>query len=1150
MKTNFLYCVLAGVMFVGVTQAKAGTPESSTASNPKWYRVYTPNRSNYALTSYGIGVKMKGTTPKKPYYDNVLWRFEKTSEGTYNIVCMDGAYIDPSRTVSIGGNYAFTPTATEPSQKWTVAPAADKDDLYTICNGDTQLHQGESGSGYYVINWGGGTNVTDAGCLFRFEAQELSELETLKAKALGLLNSRTEKGINPGQYSSAARTAFQKAITSSTTAEQFAEAEAAYLASMNKVEAGTTYFLKSSPSMSYCEGKYIYSNGSTAQPKWGDKLASSKYAWTFEDAGDGKFYIRNYYTGEYIEPDNGEETTGAVTTSATPKTKYAVTSLGQSAFNITPEGKSPLHAQNNGAVLVMWNGGLGSASAWQFEAVTKKELYSQMKVQSVSVSPGIQTYAPGNTDEVLLKFQVDVEGFKGSVTLNTFTIGFSDKTTNAAADLENVKLYLSANEDFISNGQRDATLIGTTSDFEDNTATITVDEGLAMSVGTSTFYVTADIKNTATVGNAVDATLNKITYNTDEKLTVKQNNPEGVAYIYDVASKPYQPYDKGSHYWRIPAMIVLRNQTGDNASKNGRVVTMADNRFTHNGDLPNHIDVYERHSDDGGKTWSEHKFVVGSESDEKFVNVANKGFGDVALVETGKGKLIAIMASGQGYFSSTPSSPITPMIITSDDGGDTWSSLQSLYDVLYKTSYPQGQVQGSFAGSGRGLVLERQQDESRNGRVMFAMSHRFPDGVIYQYIIYSDDEGMTWKMSSQSAYTRGDESKLVELADGTVMISVRQSGNRGFNTSADGGDTWGVQRTSADIWGNACNADILYYNKHILLHSYINDSSRKNLTVCASLDNGKTWGNKRVICAPASAYSTMDLTEDGKIAILFEDASCSSGYVLNYVSFPIDWVVEGDPARKLFEAALSKAKTIVDSKGYTDAGDAEVGEYSQESIDLLKAVIPTESEMSALTDYDGITAKLEEAVNNVVATRVTVAGHENTALFTLSSYENIASSAPYFINKEGKAEANTNDKAQLWQFLPADGNNQVYVKAYDEDIYLHRTVNSADVVSVPAVWELTKGAGEYYHLRSTHERNTYMVINVDNGSLNFWSNTGGNAQWSTKFVLTAMGTVGIEGVEEETAAQEVFYDLSGRRLGKRPAKGVYISSDRRKYMVK
>ena len=206
--------------------------------------------------------------------------------------------------------------------------------------------------------------------------------------------------------------------------------------------------------------------------------------------------------------------------------------------------------------------------------------------------------------------------------------------------------------------------------------------------------------------------------------------------------------------------------------------------------------------------------------------------------------------------------------------------------------------------------------------------------------------------------------------------------------------------------------------------------------------------------------------------------------------------------------------------------------------------------MSALTDYDGITAKLEEAVNNVVATRVTVAGHENTALFTLSSYENIASSAPYFINKEGKAEANSNDKAQLWQFLPADGNNQVYVKAYDEDIYLHRTVNSADVVSVPAVWELTKGAGEYYHLRSTHERNTYMVINVDNGSLNFWSNTGGNAQWSTKFVLTAMGAVGIEGVEEETAAQEVFYDLSGRRQEKRPAKGVYISSDRRKYMVK
>lgn len=109
--------------------------------------------------------------------------------------------------------------------------------------------------------------------------------------------------------------------------------------------------------------------------------------------------------------------------------------------------------------------------------------------------------------------------------------------------------------------------------------------------------------------------------------------------------------------------------------------------------------------------------------------------------------------------------------------------------------------------------------------------------------------------------------------------------------------TWGTQTTNSNISGNACNADILYYNKHVLLHSYVNNGSRKNLTVKASFDNGKTWGNGIVICAPSSCYSTMDLTKDGKVAILYEDASCSTGFALTYASFPIDWIVPGGDPR-------------------------------------------------------------------------------------------------------------------------------------------------------------------------------------------------------------------------------------------------------------
>ena len=189
---------------------------------------------------------------------------------------------------------------------------------------------------------------------------------------------------------------------------------------------------------------------------------------------------------------------------------------------------------------------------------------------------------------------------------------------------------------------------------------------------------------------------------------------------------------------------------------------------------------------------------------------------------------------------------------------------------------------------------------------MFAMSHRFAGNNIQEYIIYSDDEGETWHMSPNSAYSGGDESKLVELADGTVMISVRQYGQRGYNTSTDGGMTWGTQRKWADISGIACNGDILYFNENVLLHSYVNNgSARKNLTVKASFDQGKTWTKEFVACLPSSGYSTMDITGDGQVAIFYEDASCSTGYVQNYGVFPIDWLAPGQVATGIGSPAIS-----------------------------------------------------------------------------------------------------------------------------------------------------------------------------------------------------------------------------------------------------
>lgn len=728
-------------------------------------------------------------------------------------------------------------------------------------------------------------------------------------------------------------------------------------------------------------------------------------------------------------------------------------------------------------------------------------------------------------------------------TANSVTL---DLGATNAADLENIQVFTSKNDDFIINGQRNATLVGKTETVTSNTVKVDFTAGVPVTA-TTTFYVTADIKSDATVGNKFDVAITGLTYNTDKTATITSGNPEGQGVIYKVQSAPFQPYDLGSHYWRIPAMVVLHHQKGENASKNGRVVTMADNRFDHNGDLPSHIDVYERHSDDNGATWSTHKMVVGTEADHALVG-GGHGFGDVSLVECASGKIVAIMVGGPGYFQSTPSNPIVPTIITSTDGGDTWSTPRTLTNELYKTTYKEGAVQGSFAGSGRGLMLQRQKDKQLNGRIMFAMSHRFANNNVQEYIIYSDDEGNTWKFSTQSAYSGGDESKLVELADGTVMISVRQSGQRGYNKSTDGGVTWGTQAKWADISGCACNGDILYVNKHVMLHSYPNNGSRKNLTIKASFDDGKSWSNPYVVCAPGASYSTMDVTKDGDIAIFYEDNACSTGFVLNYVVLPTSFIYEGTPSLKAFKAVQASAQVILEKgAGYETAETAKAGEFSKASVDALKALLPTAEELAKLSDdeLDALRPQVEAAIATALSTICIVDGQSNETTYTISTFENINSTAPKYIEKNATAVDNTTYE---WRLVPsATTLGQVYIQGKDESNYLTRSGNALAVATTPQPWNIVKGDGQYWHFKSTVNAGSYLVVNLTNGTFNYWGNTAGNATWSTKFVLNAVGTItAIDGVDVITPAEPTrYYDLQGRRV-MNPTKGIFITNTGRK----
>ncbi|MBR5439953.1 MAG: exo-alpha-sialidase, partial [Prevotella sp.] len=238
--------------------------------------------------------------------------------------------------------------------------------------------------------------------------------------------------------------------------------------------------------------------------------------------------------------------------------------------------------------------------------------------------------------------------------------------------------------------------------------------------------------------------------------------------------------------------------------------------------------------------------------------------------------------------------------------GKTWALTKNLFDSskFYDENSSNGKLSMSnyFTTSGKGLT-------TNDGVIMFATNCRkVGDGTNLVCIIYSTDNGNSWRLSKSIAYTGGDESKLEQMNDGSLLLSVRQSGNRGWNTAtysknADGtvDFKWGSQYRKGDISGNACNADILYYNRKnvdgmdIMLHSYINTGGRESLQLAMSLDGGKSWKSVYNIQPNGSCYSTMIQLPNGNVALLYEDESYSAGngYAINYVTITkeqiLDW---------------------------------------------------------------------------------------------------------------------------------------------------------------------------------------------------------------------------------------------------------------------
>lgn len=144
------------------------------------------------------------------------------------------------------------------------------------------------------------------------------------------------------------------------------------------------------------------------------------------------------------------------------------------------------------------------------------------------------------------------------------------------------------------------------------------------------------------------------------------------------------------------------------------------------------------------------------------------------------------------------------------------------------------------------------------------------------YIVYSDDHGATWRRS-ELVQALGDENQVVELADGSLMMDIRQgNGERRYLTlSRDNGNTWSWPTTGQIVVGvttaiERFTAKADGADRNRLIWTGPAGPGRRNLVVRVSYDEGQTWPNQKTLYGGIAAYSDIAVLQDATAGVLWE----------------------------------------------------------------------------------------------------------------------------------------------------------------------------------------------------------------------------------------------------------------------------------------
>ncbi|MSU59008.1 MAG: hypothetical protein EXS35_12725 [Pedosphaera sp.] len=424
--------------------------------------------------------------------------------------------------------------------------------------------------------------------------------------------------------------------------------------------------------------------------------------------------------------------------------------------------------------------------------------------------------------------------------------------------------------------------------------------------------------------------------------------------------------------FRIPAIVTTTN---------GTVIAMTDGRIGGCGDIPTPLDLVIKRSFDNGNTWgplqvvTDYGTAVGDVDTYPFyglTNISRVSSGDAALlVDQTNGRIWTLYDNG-GVLSGARK--IKLEMKYSDDDGATWSPR---IDVEAQNPGIRTSTTEFIAGPGNGIQLT---EGPNAGRLIFPVyAYNNPSA---SQVIYSDNHGATWTRSANSI-TNGGEVQVVELPGGELLASCRDngfswSGVRTFARSTNGGVTWGLPYTSTvsppTIADPACQGNIYRLtttndsNTNRILHANAaHASSRVNMTLRISYDEGTSWAVSNQVYSGGSAYSTVTKLATGEIGLLFEkdpygnieytrrSVSQITGGVDSLPPYTV-WSGEHFSPTQLMNSSISGPNADPDGDGFNNHAEFLAGTDPLSAASKLKLNL-TPTPTNALLYFDGVTNK-------------------------------------------------------------------------------------------------------------------------------------------------------------------------------------------------